>query len=622
MTRVLVLAGLGLVLAALADPKARRSIKLAWWFVSGEPMDGNPRTDAGWGRPATKVLTKTGHAPRWYHLRREIRAAVRVGALLGGLGVVYGLIFAYAVTVRSLESAVAAAVAASSAHGARAALTVQSGRAWVRPVHLGLGVAGGVAYRAALEWNHTRRHTRPLHLALGDLLGVPRAVRPKSWIELPRDFATRTGAKITVRLPQGFRITDEVPRRAVADIVCAILSLEAVSHKWHLAGNHPRVVFTVQIPPPDSVRLADVRDMLRTIADTALLVGLGRGREPVCWELDADSPHCCLSMGSGGGKSATARALVAQHLARGGVALILDVKRLSHAWARGLPNVRICRDISEIHDALIWLQGELDRRNEAADEGADLDGNTDHVDIGPRLLLVAEELNATAVRLGKYWAKVKGKDDPKTSPAVEALGDALFMGRQVRVNVIAIAQMLTARTVGGGEARENLGCRILARFTLNNWRVLVPEVWPAPRSSRHRGRMQVCVSGDVRETQGIFLTPAEARELATSGKVAEFPAFTMPAGAAVHGSDGASVSPMRGTSRAPVGLREAVASGILPVPEGSTAARTLEAVRKARQYDPDFPPAADGGGPGREALYDPEALESWSRNRPRAGAVA
>lgn len=619
MTRVLVLGGLGLALVLLADRRVRHSIKLAWRFASGEPVNGQPKTDAGWGRPATKVLTPTGHAPRWYHLRREIRAAVRLGGLLGGLGAAYGLVAAWSVTVAALEGAAAATIAASSAAGVLAALTVQSGRAWVRPAHLGLALVGGVAYRGCLNWSHTRRHVRPLHLALGELLGVPRAVRPRSWLDVPRDYATRPGAKITVRLPQGFALTAEVSRQAIADAVCAVLGLEAVSHKWRLAGNHPCVTFTTHTPPPREVRLADVRSLLGTLAETALLIGLGRGRDPVCWELDADSPHACLSMGSGGGKSATARSLIAQHLARGGICLILDVKRLSHSWARGLKNVRICRDISEIHDALIWLQGELDRRNMLADEGSDLEGNTDHVDIGPRLLVICEELNATAGRLTRYWQRIKTKDDEKLSPAVSALGDALFMGRQVRVNLVAIAQMLTARTVGGGEARENLGVRILARFTLNNWRVLVPEIFPVPRSSRHPGRMQVAVAGQARECQGLFLTNAEARELATSGTVTPFPALTLPTGAAVLGGDGAAAGAMPGVTPRPIGLREAVASGVIPVPEGSTAARTLEAVRTARKQDADFPTPAEGGGPGREALYSPEALERWARNRPRAG---
>jgi hypothetical protein len=548
-------------------------------------------------------------------LRREIRAGVRLGVGTVALALAYGLIADYGTTLLALELALIVALAASSALGCRAALGVQSGRAWVRPAHLALGAVGGVAYRGALEWNHTRRHIRPLHLALGELLGVPRAVRPRSWLDVPRSFATREGAKITVRLPKGFALTADVGRQVVADLVCAKLGLEAAAHKWHLAGDRPRVVFTVQVPPPEAVRLADVRELLGKIADTALLVGLGRGRAPVEWSLTDDSPHACLSCGSGGGKSATARALIAQHLARGGVALILDVKRLSHAYARGLAAVRYCRDIAEIHDALIWLAGEIDRRNEAADQGADIDGNTDAVDIGPRILVVVEELNATAARLNKHWQKIKGKDDPKQSPATEALGDCLFMGRQVKVNALVIAQFLSARILGGGEPRENIGCRALGRFTVNNWRALAPECWPPPRSSRHPGRLQVVVAGQAKECQALFTTAAEARELATSGIVTPFPDTS-------EMTSSAAVIPLHAAAMpGPVGLREAVTSGVLPVPEGSTPARWLVAVRSARARDPEFPAAADEDGPRGERRYDPGELMAWAKNRPRAGAA-
>jgi hypothetical protein len=603
MIPVLVAAALLLV---LADRRTRRAIKLAWLFSTGEPMDGRARTDAGWRRPATKALTPTGHAARWYHLRREIRTGVRLGLVLGGLGVAYGLIAAETLTVLVLELAAAGLVAASSSLGARAALTVQSGRVWVRPAHLGLGLVGGVAYRGALEWSHTRRRVRPLHLALGDMIGVPRAVRPKSWIEIPRDYATRAGAKITVRLPQGFALTAEVTRQLIADATCAVLGLENVSHKWHLAGNHPRVVFTVHAPPPDQVRLADVRALLPKLGPAELLLGLGRQAAPVIWQQEADSPHACLSMGSGAGKSATARALVAQHLARGGIVLILDIKRLSHAYARGLAGVRYCRSIAEIHDALLWLSDELDRRNEAADDGADDDGNTDHVEIGPRILVVAEELNATAARLAKHWQAIKSKDDPKQSPAVDALAACLFMGRQVRVNVVCIAQFLSARLLGGGEARENLGFRVLGRFTMNNWRALCSEVWPPPRSSRHRGRVQVFVSGDVRECQVLFLTPAEARELATSGTVTPFPASGPATSPVVH------LHSVGGDAE-PIGLRQAVAEGIVP--------GNLEALRKARTRDRGDFPAHVAEGEGGELLYLRGDLARWARNRPRAGVA-
>ncbi|MGW1794259.1 hypothetical protein ACWCO0_25855 [Streptomyces tubercidicus] len=41
---------------------------------------------------------------------------------------------------------------------------------------------------------------------------------------------------------------------------------------------------------------------------------------------------------------------------------VLDFKRISHTWARGVPGVTYCRDIAEIHDALIHLAQEGRRR--------------------------------------------------------------------------------------------------------------------------------------------------------------------------------------------------------------------------------------------------------------------
>ena len=194
------------------------------------------------------------------------------------------------------------------------------------------------------------------------------------------------------------------------------------------------------------------------------------------------------------------------------------------------------------------------------------------------------------------------------------------MGRQVKINILAVAQMFTARTVGGPEARENAGVRVLAGYTLNNWRMLVPEIWPAPKKSRVKGRVQICVAGTAKETQIAFMAPAEARELSASGIVSVFPAPGEPAISATLIRPGAESLHVAG-SREPVGLREAIASGVLPVPDGSTAARWLEAVRKARQYDAEFPKAR-GQAPGGEYRYDPDELAAWARNRPRGGTAA
>jgi hypothetical protein len=552
-------------------------------------------------------------------MRRETRAAVRLGAVIVAPALALGLVADYALTVLALELAAGAAAASSSGLGAHAALGVQTGRRSVRVAHVGVGLVLGVAYRAALEWNHTRRHIRPLHLALGELLGVPRAVRPRSWIALPRDYATRENAKITVKLPKGFALTSDVTREAVAEVIRAILGLEAASHKWHLAGDHPRAVFTVQTPPPDKVTLADIREAIRRGSDSVLTLGLGRGRREVACDFGFE-PHVLISAASGAGKSIAIRTLVAQALHHGAIVLVLDIKRLSHAWCKGLPNVRYCRSIEEIHAALLWLGGEVLRRAEAADESADADGEVEPGSIGPRIIVLCEEVNATAQRLNAHWRKIRDKDDAKVSPAIECLADVSFMGRQVLCNLLCAGQMTTARALGSGEVRESFGYRLLSRWSLQAWRMLAGEIWPPPAGTRHKGRWQAVCAGQATEVQIAYLTSTEARELSTSGTVTEFPPLELPAEAAVHGGDGAAVIPLR--AKPLISLREAVTSGIIPIPEGSTAARTLEAVRRARTRDgAEFPAPAEGGEPGRRALYDPDALAAWARNRPRAGVA-
>ncbi|MFF3706764.1 hypothetical protein [Streptomyces phaeochromogenes] len=100
--------------------------------------------------------------------------------------------------------------------------------------------------------------------------------------------------------------------------------------------------------------------------------------------------------------------------------------------------------------------------------------------MGPRLVILLEEVNATMTQLKRYWAKTRESGDPKESPAVDALAEILFMGRQVRLHVLLVAQSATARAIGGPEMRENFSTRILVRYTLNAWRMLVPEVSPIP----------------------------------------------------------------------------------------------------------------------------------------------
>jgi hypothetical protein len=572
---ILALAVAGFVGLCIAHP-------VIWRHFSGAAYDGKPRTDRGLFTPATKVLTVTGRASRLHHGPRIKHAAWRTVPTLAALAALCGLLMARTLTLWSLAAA-------------------------------GLGGLIWGAWRtrrAILAWAHHRAWVRPLHLALAPALGVPLATRPASWLTVPRNFADDDQAQVRVRLPDHF-VGSPDARRLVVETVQAKLGLEDVRPAFHLTGS-PYLALTTSVPPPDKVGLADVREIIADLPESEPLIGLGRKSAPVGFDLAADSPHCLISGGSGSGKSVLARFLMAQGSRNGGIFLVLDVKRNSHRWAKGLPNVHYCRSIAEIHDALIWCQSEIDRRNDIVDEFSDDNGDLpDNVDIGPRFWLICEEMNATANRLGAYWRKIKPQDAPAVSPAIEALNDFLFMGRAVKMNAIAIAQMMTARTLGGPEARENFAFRCLARYSVNAWRMLCPEVWPMPKMNRHTGRWQIVTGGQAREVQVGFMSAAEARGWALSGTVATFPDMTTAEPATTGRTPLHLVEPLvSATSEpGPIGLAEACRSGVLSL--------TLAAAKTARARDPEFPQPANRRGNGRtaEALYNPADLRAWEGNR-------
>jgi len=576
---------------------------LLWRWLSGHTWHGRYYTDAGWFRRGVRVLHPTGHAGRWHHLPRAQRAAIRTGTTVGVLAELYGLLTAPRLTVVcSLASAI-----------------------------LGLSWGSWRGVVAIRDWRHVHRWVRPLHDALAPRLGIPAATRPQEWLSVPRGFTELADTKIRLRLPRDFNASAEA-QRFIGDIVAAKLALEDIRVRFEMTGI-PNAIITTSVPPPNRVGFTELRPLMEAASGTQPVMGIGRNHAVVAADLDADSPHILVSAGSGGGKSVLTRTLAAQGLHNGDVVLFLDVKRISHRWAKGMPNIRYCRTTEEIHNALISLSPEIDRRNGLVDNLADENGDLPpNVNIGPRFWLVCEEMNATANRLAAYWRKIKEKDDPTVSPAIDALNDFLFMGRALKMNAIAIAQMMSARTLGGPEARENFATRCLTRYTVNAWRMLVPEVWPMPSKSKHVGRWQIVTAGTAHETQVGFLTSAEAKEWGLSGVVTLFPDLTGAARAQVEpvaaltGSQddpgsvhqhGEAVS-LTGTvlrvvrDQRLVGLREAVDNGVVSI--------SLAAIRRARADDPEFP--AERESQKGEKLYSADELSSWEANRERGGKKA
>ena len=568
----------GMVKTARSRVRSHGVHRLVWHWVSGLPWHGREMTDAGWSRPGTKAFTRNGHARRWWYRPRRVRAAWRSGWTAAALAALYGMIHAPALTVDAIEGAAAAAVLGS--------------------------VLGAVYWWRG--WSHRRQWVRPAHLVAAPVVGLPLATDPAEWLIISRDRS-----RVVIMLPPSWK-GEAAERTRLVDVVSGRLALSAPEVHWALQGPKPRVELTQSVPPPSLVTLADVMAALDAAKDDELVWGLGRKVTVVKSSLSGDSPHVGLSMGSGAGKSVTARSLLAQQLRRGAVGLVLDIKLISHQWAANLPNVVIARRPAEIHEALLWLGAEVDRRNEVALAGADEDGNV-NADVGPRIIVVAEELNATMDRLRAYWRDIRTKDDPKRSPAIGALDAASFTGRQVKVNIVYIGQRLSDKaTGGGGDARENIGVIAFGRWRPSTWKMLAGD-HPMPAKNLTPGRIQV-VSDSVRECQGIKMTAAEARQLALSGVVSPLPygmpgapdiAVTGTAVAVRTGPDLCVVTDPAPVPSPPVSLREAVDAGLLP-------GLTLGAARLRRHRDPSFPVPVDRDGTAE--LYDLDELTAYARS--------
>jgi ATP:corrinoid adenosyltransferase len=408
------------------------------------------------------------------------------------------------------------------------------------------------------------------------LWAVQRAARPAtSRMEVFRRPGEQLGPRIELVARTPYLTSEQ--RLLVSSIINSKIPVSDLVESWHQVGPKVTARWVVRKRPPSTVGYDLVLEHMAHLKEWEFYIGQGAGNRPVVISLKDDSPHIAVSAGTGAGKSVLAMLIAVQILARGGEVLILDRKG-SHRWALGMEGVDYCTKAHQMHEALIKSAAEADQRNDdALHEEEDWDP-------GKRKLVICEELNATIGQLNNYWAEIREKSDPKKSPAVSALADLLFMGRSAKYNVLAIAQMLTARAIGGPEARENFGVRCLARYTSNNWKMLVPEA-AMPRSSRTLGRWQVVIGGQATEVQVAFLTNAQARALGNPRKDPD-----SALGSNVPG-DGDMMT-----------LRDAIDAGVLPW--------SYEAAKKRLQRDVGNPPSSRGKRANAD-LYARADLAAW-----------
>lgn len=466
------------------------SLLIVRWLL-GKPWHGEPLTDAGWSREGKRALTKTGHASRWAHRPQRERVAWRFGITAAVLATLYGLLFDRGITILAMKLGLAAAV---------------------------MG-AGLLVWRSVRLRKYRKSRLMPLHNALTTIVRKGLPTNPEKWLAIDRGPEVRW---VEITLPDEFA-ADHHQVKAICAAATARLGMDRPKPVPRFAGAKPVLRLEAVVPPPKKLLAVTVMPKIEAAKPHQIVLGMGEDGVPTVVSLEMESPHLGLSVGSGGGKSVAARLIGAQSAYRGATLLILDFPKLVSLRAlRGLPNVAYCDSAALVHAACVWLAHELEDRAALVKEHTDDDEvyRGPHI---PRLLLIAEESNALFNRLRAYWSDMRAIDSklPRKSPAIDGLELALFMGRQLHVNVVQIGQMLTTKATGSGEARENLGIRILGRATENNWKVMVPE-HPYPGKTVRPGRVHVVTDACV-ETQIAFASPREARALAVAGTVTPCP---------------------------------------------------------------------------------------------------
>jgi hypothetical protein len=486
-----------------------------------------------------------------------------------------------------------------------------------RTIAVVLGAAAGAQLiRGFLWWErfgHERTVVRPLAIRMAAVHGMP-SRDWRSWLTVPPDYQTRAdGLVASSDVPPEFTGHD----RDMEDLARAVevsTGIESPNVEKILKSHKPRLAWYRSDPPPSLVTWAQIAGHVTAAGPDELVVGVGKHDKPVKVSVETDSPHFGISMGTGGGKSNLAAFWLVQELRRGHVALCLDAKHFSHPWAfkdmdaeyGQLPNVGYARWIPDLHDAMIWLGQELSRRTLEAERIINAKGAL-LGDVGPRIWIVAEEMNLATPLLKQHWADIRGKDDVKKSPALTGLGAVAFAGRAVKMHLIVIGQQLTAETLGGGSVRENIGVRCLARYTHNTWKMQAGDV-PMPPSPSVPGRVQCIASGGVSETQVPLMDLEQVRELALGGTVtpcpAGMPGITAGVQPAQVGVPGLTPIDMGPDQPGVLGmtLAQAIAEGILR--------RTIESARKEAQR-PGFPAPLEEPRRGVASRYRPSELHEW-----------
>lgn len=262
---------------------------------------------------------------------------------------------------------------------------------------------------------------------------------------------------------------------------------------------------------------SDIPDLVTDMPEsTPSNIVLGIGSEgPVTVDLDSESPHVLVNAPTGKGKSAVARSIAVQRLTQGDLVIILDVKMHSHRWARALaPNAFYADTDAAVGAALVNLGYELHRRNQVVRDHV---GDVADADVGPRVIVIFEETNATLTHLRELDKTVASGG----YRALDAFRDLMFMGRAVRMHVVAFAQLASYRSGLTADLIENFGTKVLIGASSKAWKWLVPECGAYRATPEVKGRSLVCHVNRATETQLLWVPEEDAQGCVLAAPLAQ-----------------------------------------------------------------------------------------------------
>lgn len=466
---------------------------------------------------------------------------------------------------------------------------------------------------------HYRRYLLPLHLALAPIFKLdPDLFHPTSWLTVPLDRLDGPGG-ITVLMPTD-RLPTELQQEEILRIVRTKLDIRGDAHTWRLDGENR---FLHLYPKPDSTVPALVpwddewRSLLSRNTADRWYVGRTTGGRPYWLDPQQENPHILLSCLTGWGKTNAMGVIIADHLHRGFEVVICDAKFGSMPHFADLPGVTYARTIREIHDVLIRIGAESERRR-----GVLGDAQWDKPPTFDRLLVIVEETNTTIEELNAFWKEERAwlmheaRENGEriflapSSPALRAYRQLGYMGREIRINLLVISQRAEANAVGGSAIRNQLGTKVLGWPDIPDWNMHAKS-HPFRQTTGEPGHSFIVRLGKVDEVQWTFADRGDLRDWATSGRK---PVTTIglpgsqvgrksshlevPVGAVLGG--GVPPDP----DDAPITLRQAIDEGVI-VGIGLSSLQRYS--RPSASVGFPNPVTSDG----KAHLYDREAVRSW-----------